>query len=77
MKYHIEKNTVQETLVIPLYGRKMASTLYPGLFRDETAAKLMDSIDYDFPHWQKNPAAWCSASGFWRSRCASGISPLR
>ena len=48
MKYHIEKNTVQETLVIPLYGRKMASTLYPGLFRDETAAKLVDSIDYDF-----------------------------
>ena len=26
MKYHIEKNTVQETLVIPLYGRKMCST---------------------------------------------------
>lgn len=23
MKVHIEKNTVQETLVIPLYGRKM------------------------------------------------------
>lgn len=22
MKYHIEKNTVQETLIIPLYGRK-------------------------------------------------------
>ena len=29
MKYHIEKNTVQETLVIPLYGRKMCSELYP------------------------------------------------
>ena len=27
MKYHIEKNTVQETLVIPLYGRKMCSEL--------------------------------------------------
>ena len=24
MKYHIEKNTVQETLVIPLYGRRCA-----------------------------------------------------
>ena len=23
MKYHIEKNTVQETLIIPLYGRKV------------------------------------------------------
>lgn len=37
MKYHIEKNTVQETLVIPLYGRKMCSELYPNLYRDETA----------------------------------------
>ena len=37
MRYHIEKNTVQETLVIPLYGRKMCSELYPNLYRDETA----------------------------------------
>ena len=48
MKYHIEKNTVQETLVIPLYGRKMCSELYPSLFRDETAIRLIDKIDYDF-----------------------------
>lgn len=48
MKYHIEKNTVQETLVIPLYGRKMCSELYPNLYRDETALRLIDQIDYDF-----------------------------
>ena len=48
MKYHIEKNTVQETLVIPLYGRKMCSELYPRLFYDETAVRLMDEVDYDF-----------------------------
>ena len=48
MKYHIEKNTVQETLVIPLYGRKMCSELYPNLFRDETAMRLIEEIDYDF-----------------------------
>ena len=47
-KYHIEKNTVQETLVIPLYGRKVCSEQYPTLFRDETAQRLMDKIDYDF-----------------------------
>ena len=44
MKYHIEKNTVQETLVIPLYGRKMCSELYPNLYRDETALRLIDQI---------------------------------
>ena len=48
MKYHIEKNTVQETLVIPLYGRKMCSELFPQLFRDETAIRLLEQIDYDF-----------------------------
>lgn len=48
MKYHIEKNTVQETLVIPMYGRKMCSELFPQLFRDETAIRLLDQIDYDF-----------------------------
>ena len=37
MKYKIEKNTVQETLIIPLYARKVCSELYPNLYRDETA----------------------------------------
>ncbi|HBJ18962.1 MAG TPA: methyltransferase [Clostridiales bacterium] len=48
MKYHIEKNTVQETLVIPLYGRKMCTELYPALYQDETAGHLMSLVDYDF-----------------------------
>lgn len=48
MKYHIEKNTVQETLVIPLYGRKVCTELYPNLYKDETAVKLMEQVDYDF-----------------------------
>ena len=48
MKYHIEKNTVQETLVIPLYGRKICTEIYPDLYRDDTAKKLIEQIDYDF-----------------------------
>ena len=48
MKYKIEKNTVQETLIIPLYARKLCSELYPGLYRDETAIRLLGQIDYDF-----------------------------
>lgn len=40
VKYHIEENTVQETRVIPLYGRKRCSRLYPNLFRDETETGL-------------------------------------
>lgn len=64
MKYHIEKNTVQETLVIPLYGRKMCSTLYPRLFYDETAIRLMDEIDYDFTLLEKKSKSLMQRFGF-------------
>ena len=47
MKYKIERNTVQETLILPLYSRKLCSELYPNLYRDETAVRLIDQIDYD------------------------------
>ena len=53
MKYKIEKNTVQETLVLPLYSRKLCSELYPNLYRDETAVRLIDEIDYDFSQAEK------------------------
>ena len=52
-KYKIEKNTVQETLVIPLYGRRLCSRMFPTLFQDESAAELMERIDYDFSELEK------------------------
>ncbi len=48
MKYKIEKNTVQETLIIPLYGRKVCAERYPEMLNDEEAKRIIDSIDYDF-----------------------------
>ena len=54
MKYKIERGTVQETLVIPLYTRKLCSERYPGIFRDETAVRLIENIDYDFSVLEKN-----------------------
>ena len=54
MKYKIEKNTVQETLILPLYSRKLCTELYPTLYRDETAVRLIDEIDYDFSQAEKN-----------------------
>ena len=53
MKYKIEKNTVQETLVIPLFARKVCSELYPNLYRDETVVRLIENIDYDFSEAEK------------------------
>ena len=54
MKHKIEKNTVQETLIIPLFARKVCSELYPDLYRDETAVRLINQIDYDFSEAEKN-----------------------
>ena len=54
MKYKIEKNTVQETLIIPLYAGKVCTELYPNLYRDETAVRLINEIDYDFSEAEKN-----------------------
>lgn len=48
MKYHIEKNTVQETLIIPLFGRLVCSEHFPGLFYDPEAKRICESLDYDF-----------------------------
>ena len=53
MKYKIKKNTVQETLILPLYSRKVCTELYPNLYRDETAVRLIDEIDYDFSEAEK------------------------
>ncbi len=64
MKYKIEKNTVQETLIIPLYGRKMCSQLYPSLYRDETALRLMNEIDYDFSLLEKKSGSLMQRFGF-------------
>ena len=47
-KYHIEKNTIQETLVIPLFGRLVCSERFPALFSDPQAKRICDSLDYDF-----------------------------
>ena len=53
MKYHIEKNSVQETLVIPLFGRLVCSEHFPELFSDPEAERICDSLDYDFADKRK------------------------
>jgi O-methyltransferase involved in polyketide biosynthesis len=47
-KFHIEKNTVQETLIIPLFARKICSERFPQLFKDEEAIRICGMLDYDF-----------------------------
>lgn len=53
MKYRIEKNTVQETLIIPLFGRLVCSEHFPELFSDPAAKRICESLDYDFADKRK------------------------
>ena len=63
-KYKIEKNTVQETLIIPLYARKACSELYPSLYQDETALQLVNMVDYDFSELEKKSPSLMQRFGF-------------
>ena len=64
MRYKIEKNTVQETLIIPLCARKMCSELYPNLYRDEAARRLVNAVDYDFSASEKKSRNLMQRFGF-------------
>ena len=52
-QYHIEKNSIQETLVIPLFGRKVCSDHFPELFADPEATRICEMLDYDFSDKKK------------------------
>lgn len=62
-KYHIEKNSVQETLVIPLYGRKLCTEQFPHLFQDKKAVELIDKLDYDFADLEKKSKGFAHRFG--------------
>lgn len=47
-KIKIQKNSVQETLVLPLYGRAYCAEKYGELFSDPLSAEVIERIDYDF-----------------------------
>ena len=57
MKYHIEKNTIQETLVIPLYARALCTRRFPHLFADPLSVELLEQMDTTSPPWSRYPAA--------------------
>ena len=49
----IEKNTIQATLIVPLYGRKMCSEKFPKFYQDPFARDLCDKLAYDFSDLEK------------------------
>ena len=47
-KVQIEKDSIQEELVLPLYRKKLCIEKFPALFLDEKAMELLSRLDYDF-----------------------------
>ena len=62
-KYHIERNTIQETLVIPLLARKKCTQLFPTLYKDEKAEELINKLDYDFAALENNSSGFVKKFG--------------
>ena len=60
-KIAIEPGSVQETLIIPLYGRKLCAEVFPRLYNDTSAAELCARLEYDFSSLDKQ-----AKSTFWR-----------
>lgn len=52
-KIRLPKNTVQETLLMPLYARRLCTERFPELFCDEEAGKLLARLEYDFREMDK------------------------
>lgn len=52
-KYQIKKGSIQETLIIPLYGRKLAMEWYPENFEDYESRRLFERIDCELPKQKK------------------------
>lgn len=59
-KVTIEKGSVQEMLIIPLYGRKLCAESFPELYTDQSAAEICARLDYDFSDLdaKKDRALW-------------------
>ena len=49
----IDKGTVQETLIIPLYARKKCTDKFPQLYTDPAAAEICSRIESDFSHMDR------------------------
>ena len=76
-RYHIGKNTVQETQVIPLYCRKGCSKRFPQLFSDPEAERLCGMLDYDFAEKGKRMESAAGLFGALEVASGSMISPVK
>jgi O-methyltransferase involved in polyketide biosynthesis len=56
MEIKLQDQSVQSTMLLPLYGRAKASRMFPDIFCDDEAIRIVDSLDYDFTQIEKSYA---------------------
>ncbi|MDR2400624.1 MAG: class I SAM-dependent methyltransferase [Deferribacteraceae bacterium] len=44
----LQSNTIQSTMLIPLYGRMIAGRRFPDILLDTAAERICESVEYDF-----------------------------
>jgi O-methyltransferase involved in polyketide biosynthesis len=52
----LQDQTVQATMLLPVYGRAKASRMFPDILRDAGAIQIVDNMDYDFTQIDKHYA---------------------
>lgn len=52
-KQPVNLGAIQETLLIPLYGRAKETWRKNGLLQDPKAVSIVERLDYDFARWDK------------------------
>jgi O-methyltransferase involved in polyketide biosynthesis len=52
----LQDQTVQSTMLLPVYGRAKASRMFPDILRDDEAIRIVDGMDYDFTQIDKSYA---------------------
>jgi O-methyltransferase involved in polyketide biosynthesis len=67
-KVTLQSQTVQETMLIPLWGRATFSHLYPELLTDPRASEIIARLDYDFTRYVKAQREYVGISCLVRAR---------
>lgn len=55
-KIAVELGDAQTTLLIPLLARAVETQKQRGLLKDTKAVEIVESLDYDFSHWNDTPS---------------------
>lgn len=66
--FSLDSDSIEETMLGPLWARAKYSKLYPELLNDQQAIQIIEKIDYDFTEIEKYLGEWRSLGLLVRAR---------